>query len=278
MTDQYLEQRRRYAEEIAVVGGIRSAALLRAFGVLRREDFLPPPPWIVEDIDGTYYLAEDTSLSWILHAVGVCLDIKRRLNSANPALIARFLEATDVQPGETVFHVGAGFGYYSAILAELAGKSGRVIASEIDPHLQAHARRNLAAFETVEVVGDALTFELPPVDVIFVSAGMSELPSAWTDALRTGGRLLVPLTGTLESGHVFLFRKTADAAWFEARRLKFNRFYSCVGSRHSAEMEAIDQMVAAPGLQAIKWLRLDAHDQDANCWLHRKNWCICLQK
>jgi len=261
-----------------VVGGIKSATLLRAFSVLRREEFLPPPPWIVEDLEGTYYLAEDTSVSWILHAVGVCLDIKRRLNSANPALIARFLEATDVQPGERVFHVGAGFGYFSAILAELVGKSGHVIASEIDPDLQPHARRNLAAFETVEVVGDALAYQLPPVDVIFVSAGMSDIPSAWTSALRTGGRLLVPLTGTLESGHVFLFRKTTDAAWFEARRLKFSRFYSCASSRHSAEMKAIDQMIAAQGLQAIKWLRLDAHDQQANCWLHRENWCICLEK
>ena len=90
--------------------------------------------------------------------------------------------------------------------------------------------------------------------------------------------MLVPLTGTFESGHVFLFRKTEDADWLEARRLKFMKFYSCVGFRDSAGTQAIDQVVAAPGMETIKWLRLDTHDHDANCWLHRENCCICLHK
>ena len=235
MSDRYQEQRQRFAEEVAAAGGIKSPNLLRAFEVVRREEFLPPPPWIVEAIEGTYYLAEDASVSRILHAVAVCIDIKRRLNSGNPALIGRLLESVDIQPGETVFHVGSGLGYYSAILAELVGQSGRVIASEIDPAFQAQARQNLAAFRNVQVVGDGGSAQLPPVDVIFVSAGITNFPPAWTDALCPGGRLLVPLTGTFESGHVFMFRKTEDPAWFEARRLKFMRFYSCIGLRDPIE-------------------------------------------
>jgi protein-L-isoaspartate(D-aspartate) O-methyltransferase len=47
--------------------------------------------------------------------------------------------------GDHVVHVGAGTGYYSAILAEMVGRTGRVTAIEIDPLLAARAKENLAA-------------------------------------------------------------------------------------------------------------------------------------
>jgi protein-L-isoaspartate(D-aspartate) O-methyltransferase len=39
---------------------------------------------------------------------------------------ARLLVAAAIQEGEHVVHVGAGTGYYTAIMAHLAGTTGRV--------------------------------------------------------------------------------------------------------------------------------------------------------
>jgi protein-L-isoaspartate(D-aspartate) O-methyltransferase len=49
-------------------------------------------------------------------------------------------------------HIGAGTGYYSAILAELVGTPGRITAIEHDAALAALATRNLAARRNVEVL------------------------------------------------------------------------------------------------------------------------------
>ncbi len=279
MGDSRAEQRQRYAEEIAAIGGIDSQVLLRAFSVVPREDFLPPGPWDVENIQGSYYRTQDASVSRILHAVGVCLDLPRALNTGNPARIARFLEAVDIKPGETVFHIGCGLGYFSAIMAELVGENGCVIAAEIDPGLRAQARQNHSDLHNVEVVEDALTIQLPPVDVIFSSAGMATIHRPWTDSLRSGGRMLLPLTGTLNSGFVFIFRKMDDDATFSARRCDFMRFYPLVGVRDAAGMSALDKVLAdrRPDLAQGLKLRLDNHQREGDCWLHRDDFCICLE-
>ena len=45
----------------------------------------------------------------------------RKINNGEPSLHARSLISVQVRPGDHVVHVGAGSGYYTAILAELAG-------------------------------------------------------------------------------------------------------------------------------------------------------------
>ncbi len=49
-----------------------------------------------------------------------------------------------VGPGDRVVDVGANFGYYSLVAAELAGPSGRVLAMEPNPDVAAFLRRTVA--------------------------------------------------------------------------------------------------------------------------------------
>ena len=49
---------------------------------------------------------------------------ERNLNNGQPSLHAALIAAAAPQPGEHVVHVGAGVGYYTAILAELVGARG----------------------------------------------------------------------------------------------------------------------------------------------------------
>ena len=46
-----------------------------------------------------------------------------------------WLAAADPKPGDHVVHIGIGTGYYTAILAELVGPTGRVTAIEYDASL-----------------------------------------------------------------------------------------------------------------------------------------------
>jgi protein-L-isoaspartate(D-aspartate) O-methyltransferase len=74
----------------------------------------------------------------------VAIDETRRLNNGQPSLWAQLFDVLDLAAGDHVIHVGAGQGYYSAILAEIVGPTGRVTAIEIDPNLATKARKNLA--------------------------------------------------------------------------------------------------------------------------------------
>ena len=220
-------RRTRFAEELAAVCGIRSEPVLRAFRTVPREDFLPPGPWVIEGMDGARFSSLDDNPAHILHAVGVVLSAggDHALHCANPAPVAKALQNTGLIPGDRVLHIGAGLGYFSAIMAELVGPSGRVTAAEIDPELAETARRSLSPWPQVEVVGDALSLAPAPYDAIFSSAGMAAIPPVWLDCLTIGGRMMLPLTGSNGSGFTFQFHKSDADGPLAAKLESFVRFY-----------------------------------------------------
>jgi protein-L-isoaspartate(D-aspartate) O-methyltransferase len=136
--------RRWFAEELRYVLHIRSSAVVEAFASVPREHFAGPGPWRIlsprrsED----YWSTEDADPSRLYHDVLVAIDETRRLNNGQPSLWAQLFDVLDLAKGDFLIHVGAG--YYSAILAEIVGRKGRVTAIEIDPSLAAEAQRNLA--------------------------------------------------------------------------------------------------------------------------------------
>ena len=263
----------RYAEEISALSGTSSPVLHRALAAVRREDFLPPGPWLIEALNGIYYLSEDADPRHVLHGVGVAMDPARTLNNANPVRFAEQMKAVDPQPGETVFHAGAGMGYFSAVLAEMVGPTGRVLAAEIDDGLREQARANLAAWPRVEVIGDAVAATLPPIDILYCSAGLGTLPLAWLSAMKVGGRMVMPMTDANEYGLLFLFRRIAEEGAWSAKMLSFTRYYPCLGTRETGDLAALSAALATPPTQVAS-LRLDRHDKDGSCWLHGEGWCL----
>ena len=111
----------------------------------------------------------------------------------SPAIEGKVLQALQLKPTDTVLEIGAGSGYFAALLAS---RADWVRSIEIDPELAALAAANLKAAGVENVVveeGDGAEGwpARAPYDVIVVSGGMPEVPAALKSQLNVGGRLFV---------------------------------------------------------------------------------------
>jgi protein-L-isoaspartate(D-aspartate) O-methyltransferase len=174
VSDLIEEARHRYAEELRFTARLGSRAVVDAFATVPRERFFRPGPWrlLSPMALGEYWTTEDGDPRHLYHDVLIAIDEQRRLNNGQPSLWARMYEDLDLSNGAHVVHVGAGTGYYSAILAEIVGRAGRVTAIEIDAALAARARESLAAWPQATVAAaDGFTFcPDQPADAIVVNA------------------------------------------------------------------------------------------------------------
>src|SRR5215472_17331862 len=136
--------RRAYAKHVLANVGVDDARVEAAFAAVRREHFLGPGPWpmprwsrpdVPTPSDDPVYLYQDA-------LVGIAPE--RNLNNGQPSLHALLIAASAPQPGEHVVHIGAGVGYYTAILAHMVGESGRVTAVEFDGGLAERLAANFS--------------------------------------------------------------------------------------------------------------------------------------
>jgi len=114
-----------------------------------------------------------------------------------PRIQAMQIEQADIEPGMTVLEIGSG-GPNAAYLAEMVGGEGRVVTEDIDADVTARAERFVEAtgYRNITVVtGDAENGvpEYAPYDRIVVTVQAADIPPAWIDQLKDGGRLVVPL-------------------------------------------------------------------------------------
>lgn len=219
MDDEALaNSRRAFATQVLSKEGVLSdEALLRAFATVPRERFLGPPPWKMAGWGGYVDIASDDPAAVYQDAL-FALQHRRHINNGSPSLHARGIHKLALCEGDTVCHVGAGSGYYTAILSLLVGSSGHVTAVEFDAELATRAEENLRAYPNVRVVhGDGLEWPREPTDAVYVNFAIHFLVDAWVERLRVGGRLILPLgvpdvdargpTGLASYAGFFLFRR-----------------------------------------------------------------------
>ncbi len=276
-----------YARALAAACNTIGPAIEQAFAAVPREAFLPPPPWRMPSADGD----EITSDPDDLHRDRlVAIDPSRGLNNGAPSLWAGVYDALAIQPGQRVAHLGCGAGYYSAILAELVGTSGRVTAVEIDPSLADRARSNLRDWSHVEVrPGSAIDHPREPVDVIIVNAGATRIHAGWLEALTPGGSLYVPLTSSPKDpegealgigiGPGVVLRHSAPDG-IEARTLDVVGIYPLVGARSREEDAAIHRALSrgAEAARRVASYRTDVHPESPECWLHLHDSCLSYRR
>ncbi len=117
-----------------------------------------------------------------------------------PHMVAVMAEALDLREGHKVLEIGAGSGYNAAVMAELAGPTGRIVTLERHPSLAEGASRVLeeAGYANVQVVvadGSRGYPEEAPYDRISVTCGAPRVPDDLVDQLADGGVMLIPVGG-----------------------------------------------------------------------------------
>ncbi len=166
-----------------------SQRVAAAFRVVDRADFVP------RDARGEAY--RDRPIT-----------IGEQQTTSQPSLIARMVDAAEVGADDRVLEIGTGYGFQTAILAQLAAE---VVSIDRHRSLVDIARANLSAagIENVElVVGDGWKGwpQRGPYAAIVVSAGAAELPAAFEAQLEEGGRLVIPLSGGY-GDDVYVYKK-----------------------------------------------------------------------
>ena len=246
--------------------------LIAAFASTPRERFVGAGPWRVFTRLG-YIQTPSADPSLLYQDITVALKSEAQINNGQPSLHAVCIAALGVKEGETVVHVGAGTGYYSAILATLTGPTGRVFAYEIDQELAARAASNLAEYSRVEVLHRSGTEgPLPACDVVYVNAGATAPLKVWIDPLRPGGRLLFPLTPAQGVGFMLLVRRTS-ADRLDARFVCSTMFTPCIGARDEETAQKLSEAFSRGGIGSVRSLHFD-ESQDATCWFAGRGWWL----
>jgi protein-L-isoaspartate(D-aspartate) O-methyltransferase len=168
--------RARMVREQLACRGIRDERVLRAFARVPRHLFVP------DDFQAQAY--EDHPIP-----------IGEGQTISQPYMVALMTEQLRLQGHERVLEIGAGSGYQTAILAELALE---VFAIERLPTLLESAQRRLQRLGYSHVQFSAGNGSLgwpgnAPFDAILVAAAAPRVPPALVDQLAEGGRLVLPV-------------------------------------------------------------------------------------
>ena len=134
---------------------------------------------------------------------------------SQPYIVALMAEQAQLTAASAVLDIGTGSGYAAAVFSLLAG---RVLTIERHAPLAAAAAALLSQLDIRNVsvrTGDGTLGwpEAAPFDAVLAAASAAEIPSAWTDQLAVGGRLILPV------GHVDGFQELVQLTRAEDGRL-----------------------------------------------------------
>jgi protein-L-isoaspartate(D-aspartate) O-methyltransferase len=280
------ELRRVYARQmLALANASADKPLENAFAVVPREDFLGGGRWRIMTPWSPYTVVPERDPALIYQDVVVALDEERGVNNGSPALHAHWMYVAAPRPGERVAHIGAGAGYYSAILAELVGEEGHVSAVEYDGERAESARANLKGRRNVDVLhADGRDWPQEAADVVYVNFATPRPAAAWIDNLAVGGRLIFPLGvprenpgGSWRGLNALALMITRRSEGFAANVLGPVSFVFVDGENRAQSGEDIRLLQGAlesGGWEGIKSLVWNGSAEDARCWLKADGWAL----
>lgn len=167
-------------------GWLKTPKIIEAFRKIRRIDFLP------KDIKDLAELNE-------------ALPIGYGQTISQPLVVAFMIELLDPEPGEKILDIGSGSGWTTALLAEIVGKGGKILAVEVVPELKEFGEKNVSGYnfiseERVKFIsadGSEGYEKEAPFDKILASASAERLPPVWKDQLKVAGRIVTPIGNSI---------------------------------------------------------------------------------
>jgi len=186
-------------ENLVRQGYLKTPQIIEAFKKIKRVDFLP---------DNLKDLAE----------LNEALPIGFGQTISQPLVVAFMLELLQPMPGDKILDVGFGSGWTTALLAYIVSQKsitnsqspiskqkGRVIAIELVLELKEFGEKNIAKYNFIEkgivkclcADGSKGYPQEAPFDKILASASAEQLPPAWLEQLKIGGRIVTPIGNSI---------------------------------------------------------------------------------
>jgi protein-L-isoaspartate(D-aspartate) O-methyltransferase len=138
---------------------------------------------------------------------------------SQPSFVLRMLDMLQIEPGHTIFELGAGSGWNAALMGHLVGSEGHIYSLEIIPEVAQAATEIIEALniKNVSVItadgGEGYEANVQYDRAIF-TAGSYDLPSHFYNQIKEDGLLLVVIKNQGGGDNLFLLRKKAN--YFES--------------------------------------------------------------
>src|SRR3989338_1575958 len=172
-------------KELMEEGILKTPSIIEAFEKVDRKDFVP------EELKDKAYLNSP-------------LPIGYGQTISQPLTVAFMLELLQHKVGDKILEVGSGSGWQTALLAHIVSGGdgrGKVIAAELIPELMAFGRKNVAKYGFIKNgIVEFHSFnavkgfsEKAPFDRIVSAASGLELPTAWKEQFKIGGKIDAPV-------------------------------------------------------------------------------------
>lgn len=195
MTD-FKQSRRKMVDNQLRTNDVTDHRILDAMEAVPREKFVPAAKRAVAYID------EDLSIG----ASGSGRSLMK------PHIFGKLIQLAQIGSDDVVLIVGAGTGYSSAVISNLAAS---VVALEENEDLSKVASELLVELgtENAVVVDGPLTKGFAaegPYDVVVIDGAVEVLPQALLDQMKDDGRLVV-IEGLGGAGVAKLYKKSGDA-------------------------------------------------------------------
>jgi protein-L-isoaspartate(D-aspartate) O-methyltransferase len=169
--------------------------------------------------------------------------------------------------------------HYTAILAEMVGPGGAVVAGEVDPVLASRAQSNLAGYPNMTVhSGDGAELDVTDCDAMLINAGVTHPRPQWLDGLRQAGRMVLPLTAAMpqspELGRGAMMKIGRSGEKFSVSLVSYAAILSCTSLRDPELNVALGKGLSTGALQKVQTLRRDLHEKVDTCIVHGAAMCL----
>lgn len=167
-------------------GYLKTPAIIDAFNAIDRANFIP------QKLEESAYINEP-------------VPIGQGQTISQPLTVAFMLELLNPKSGEKILDIGAGSGWQAALIAEIVGKSGKVVAVERILQLKGLAEKNIEKYgfikkEIAKIVWTNASngyAKESPYDKIIAAASAESILAAWKEQLKIGGRLVAPVKNSI---------------------------------------------------------------------------------
>ncbi len=138
------------------------------------------------------------------------LPIASKQTISQPFIVAKMTELLELTPNKKVLEIGAGSGYQTVILSQLAGY---IYSIERVEKLAKITQKKLDLFEIKNVTlkcddGTNGWEAYAPFDGILVAAGSPDFPQPLLEQLAVGGKLVIPIGDEAKSQKLFKVTRT----------------------------------------------------------------------